>query len=171
MGMEGSEMNIEKLAVDYKNGNQKAFDQLYKKTLGLVRFAIYSYIQDAEIVNDLIQDTYMKVIERISSYSNNSFNSWIYTIAKNTALDYLKRKKEEYIEDPDILSSSSNNNPYLRYAISLLNEDEKDVFLMKVLCGYTTKKIAQILSLNIYMVNSLYYQAKEKLKRELEGFK
>lgn len=163
-------MNIDKLAIEYKNGNQKAFDSIYKNTVNLVRFAIYSYIQDAEIINDLIQDTYMKVIEKISSYKENSFNSWIYTIAKNTALDYLKRKKEEYIEDPNLISTS-NNNPYLNYAISKLSNDEKEVFLMKVLCGYTTKKISEILSLNTYLVNSLYYQAKEKLKRELEAIK
>lgn len=163
-------MNIDKLAIEYKNGNQKAFDSIYKNTINLVRFAIYSYIQDAEIINDLIQDTYMKVIDKISSYKENSFNSWIYTIAKNTALDYLKRKKEEYIEDPNLISVS-NNNPYLNYAINLLSNDEKEVFLMKVLCGYTTKKISEILLLNTYLVNSLYYQAKEKLKKELEAIK
>lgn len=161
-------MNLEKLASEFKNGNQKAFDAIYKETLPYVRLAIYTYVQDKYIIEDLIQDTYMKVNSNISKYLSTSFNNWIYTIAKNTALDYVRKKKEERIEDVSYIPDKVSH-PYLNYAINHLDEIEKEVFLMKVLCGFTTKKISETLVLKIKEVNNIYYRAKDKLKRELEG--
>ena len=62
-------------------------------------------------------------------------------------------------------------HPYLYYAIRHLDEVEREVFLMKVLCGHTTKRISEILGLSKMVVNKTYYEAKEKLKKELEDVK
>lgn len=161
-------MNLDKLALDYKNGNKKAFDIIYSKTISYVRLVIYSVVQDSEITNDLIQDTYMKITNSIGSYNQNNFANWVYTIAKNTALDYVKKQKEEIIEDVSIIGQKPKN-PYLQYAIDHLDEDERQVFLLKVLVGYTTKKIAITLDTSKDKVNNLYYSAKAKLKKMLEG--
>ncbi len=163
-------MDLEKEVKRYKTGEEKAFNNIYNETYSLVRFAIYSVIPNKHIIEDLIQDTYMKVANKIDSYEQNSFRSWIYNIAKNTALDYLKRKKEinaDYLEDNLDIKS---NHPYLYYAIRHLEEREKEVFLLKVLCGNTTKKIAYILNLKPSKVNEYFYLAKNKLKEALKDY-
>lgn len=159
-------MNLENWVQEYKNGNQNAFDKIYKETFSLVRFAIYTYVQDKYTIEDLIQDTYMKVNERIKAYNAKNFKNWIYTIAKNTAIDYVRKKRETHIENADFISSSEN--PYLSYVLNHLDNDKREVFLMKVLCGHTTKKIASILNLEPSTVNQYYYQAKAILKKNLE---
>lgn len=163
-------MDLEKEVKRYKDGEEKAFDNIYNETYSLVRFAIYSKIPNKHIVEDLIQDTYMKASNNIASYEQNSFRSWIYNIAKNTALDYLKRKKEitaDYLEDNLDIKS---NHPYLYYAIRHLEEIEREVFLLKVLCGHTTKRIADILDLKPSRVNEYFYLAKNKLKEALQDY-
>ena len=155
-------MSLEKYVNLYRSGNEKAFDSIYKETLPLVRVAIYRYIQNKNVIEDLIQDTYMKVAKGIKVYDSHNFKNWIYTIAKNTTLDYLKKKKEIISDNLDYVSTGSN--PYLNYALNHLDDNLKEVFLLKVLCGHTTKKIAEALNLKPQEVNQMYYQAKNEIK-------
>ena len=88
-------MGLEREVLKFKSGNEKSFDYIYAETMGLVRFAIYQVIPNRYIVEDLIQDTYMKVSKNIATYTESNFRSWIYRIAKNLAIDYLKKKREK----------------------------------------------------------------------------
>ena len=159
-------MSLEKYVNLYRSGDEKAFEVIYKETLPLVRVAIYRYIQNRNVIEDLIQDTYMKVARGIKIYDSKNFKNWIYTIAKNTTLDYIKKKKEIISDNLDYVSTGSN--PYLNYALNHLDDNLKEVFLLKVLCGHTTKKIAEALNLKPQEVNQMYYQAKNELKRSLK---
>ncbi|MBD5390473.1 RNA polymerase sigma factor [bacterium] len=161
-------MDLEKEVERYKQGNQSSFTILYHETKSLVQFAIYSIIPKRYIVEDLVQETYVKVNQMISNYQSKNFRSWIYSIAKNTALDYLRKKKEMQVDTLDTLPDIKSTHPYLYYAIRHLDEAEKEVFLMKVLCGHTTRKIAEILDVKPSVINQYYYSAKQKLKKCLE---
>lgn len=164
-------MGLEREVLKFKSGNEKSFDYIYKETVGLVRFAIYQIVPNKYIIEDLIQDTYMKVSKNIATYTESNFRSWIYRIAKNLAIDYLKKKREKVTDSIDILVNEKSKHPHLYYAIRHLGELEREVFLMKVLCGHTTKRIAEILCLTPMVVNKVYYDAKEKLRKALEGVK
>lgn len=161
-------MGLEKEVLRFKTGNEQSFNIIYKETVGLVRFAIYQIVPNKYIIEDLIQDVYMKVSTSIATYKESNFRSWIYRIAKNLAIDYLKKKREKITDSIDFLASEKSIHPYLYYAIRHLNDDEREVFLMKVLCGHTTKRVSQILDMKVFDVNQLYYQAKEKLRKSLE---
>ena len=160
-------MNLDRYVKAYQNGNEKAFNILYKETYKLARSVIYIYVQNANTIEDLLQETYTKASSNIKDCQITNFRNWIYTIAKNLAIDYAKRKKEICIEEPDILPSKEKN-PYLYYALDHLDKDCREVFLMKVLCGYTTKWISEALNMSIKTVNNLYYKAKDILRESLE---
>lgn len=160
-------MSLDKYVKSYQEGNEKAFEILYKETYKLARSVIYIYVQNAYTVEDLLQDTYTKASNKLKTSSITNFRNWIYTLAKNTAIDYAKRKKEICLEEPDFLPDKEKN-PYLYYALDHLDKECREVFLMKVLCGYSTKKVAEILNLSIKTTNNLYYKAKETLKTSLE---
>lgn len=162
-------MNLERLVEDYKKGNEKSFDKLYEATLPLVKSAILNYITDRETVLDLIQDTYLTFVEKKDEYHQKSFSSWIYTIAKNKALDYLKKKKEIIKDDIDYIPDNTTS-PYLNYLINKLDEKRREVFLLKVLVGYSSKKVSLNLGIDVATVNKLYYEAKELLKKELSSY-
>ena len=162
-------MNLEKLVQDYKDGNEKSFDKLYNLTLPLVKSAILNYITDRDIVVDLIQETYLTFVEKKDSYHSLSFSAWIYTVAKNKALDYIKKKKECSIEDIDIIPDESIS-PCISYVINKLDIERREVFLLKVLVGYSSKKVSISLGIDVSRVNKLYYEAKEILRKELKGY-
>lgn len=160
-------MNLDKYVKAYQNGNEKAFDILYKETYKLARSVIYIYVQNVNTVEDLLQETYMKISKNLNSSSITNFSNWIYTIAKNTAIDFAKRKKEICLEDSELLPDKEKN-PYLYYALDHLEKDCREVFLMKVLCGYSTKKVSEVLNISIKTTNNLYYKARDILKANLE---
>lgn len=162
-------MNLEKLVLDYKAGNEKSFDKIYKETLPLVKSAILNYITDKETVLDLIQDTYLTFVEKKDSYNSHSFSAWIYTVAKNKALDYLKKKKEVLMDTTDIIPDNSIS-PCLTYVINKLEPNLREVFLLKVLVGYSSKKVSASLDIDVSLVNKYYYEAKEILRKELKDY-
>ena len=160
-------MNLEKLVEEYKKGNEKSFDLLYEKTLPIVKAAIINYITDRETVLDLIQDTYLVFVEKKDSYQSKSFSNYIYTIAKNKAIDYLKKKKELLLDDYDYIPDY-NLSPCLNYLINKLEEPLREVFILKVLVGYSSKKVSLSLGIEVGQVNNYYYKAKEILRKGLE---
>jgi RNA polymerase sigma-70 factor (ECF subfamily) len=162
-------MNLEKLVVHYKAGNEKSFDKIYKETLPLVKSAILNYITDKDTVLDLIQDTYLTFVEKKETYNSHSFSAWIYIVAKNKALDYLKKKKEVLMDTTDIIPDKSIS-PCLTYVINKLEPNLREVFLLKVLVGYSSKKVSTSLGIDVSLVNKYYYETKEILRKELKDY-
>lgn len=160
-------MNLDRYVKAYQEGSEKAFNVLYKETYKLARSVIYTYVQNANTIEDLLQETYTKASLKLKESNITNFRNWIYTIAKNIAIDYAKRKKEICLDEPDLLPNKEKN-PYLFYALDHLDKNCRDVFLMKVLCGYTTKWISETLNISIKTVNNLYYKAKDILRASLE---
>ena len=164
-------MDLENIVAKYKESkNENYFNKIYNETIGLVKSILYTYSNDKETINDLSQDVYMKIVNNIDNYNTKNFRNYIYQIAKNTGIDYVRKTHELTNLDTDFIPSEAKN-PYLNFALSHLDKDLKEIFLMKVLLGYTTKKISETLNLTPKMVNYAYYKAKEELRRELEGIK
>ena len=164
-------MNLEALAKKYKEGDEKAFHIIYHETLPMVRSIIYSYIRDNETIKDLCQEVYLKVSKNIKDYENKSLLNWIYTITKNTVLDYIKKKKEFHFEDIEIVADNDNSfKPLLKIVIKILDYPEREIFLLKVLEGYTTKELSKMLNMTKNQINYSYNMAKEKLKKELKDY-
>lgn len=164
-------MNLESLALKYKNGDEKSFNKIYVETLPIVRSIVYSYIRDNEVIKDLIQDVYFKVSQNISHYENKSFLNWLYTITKNTILDYIKKKKEFSLDNVEIIADDNTSfKPLLKIVIKTLDYPLREIFLLKVLEGYTTKELSTMMNMTKNQINYSYNLAKEKLRKELKDY-
>ena len=162
-------MQLNELAILYKNGKKEVFDELYNKSLPIVKAAIFSYVVNPDDAKDLVQTVFLRVHEKIKSYDAKSFENWIYTLAKNQAIELIRKKKEEKLEEINNISSNDNLNPCIRFALKHLTEEEKNIFLMKVLLNSSTKDLTKIFNLTPYEINKIYKDAKLKLKKELKG--
>ena len=110
----------------------------------------------------------MKIVKNIDNYNTKNFRNYIYQIAKTTGIDYVRKTHELTNLDTDYIPSEAKN-PYLNFALSHLDKNLKEIFLMKTLLGYTTKKVSEVLNLTPKMVNYAYEKAKNQLRKELEG--
>lgn len=85
-----------------KAGDSEAFGLLYDYYIDPIYRFIYYKVFSREVAEDLTSDTFMKALSRLSSYNGERgrFNSWLYQIARNTVIDYVRTKKTQVsIED------------------------------------------------------------------------
>jgi len=169
--------NLEKYIKMFKNGNQEAFDIIYKLTYRKIFFIVLPILKDKALAEDIMQDTYLKFLDKIYSYNAKNSLAYILTIAKNLAInEYNKRKREVRIIDSDIdnfsydafLELSASNEEMIKSALSVLNNQEKNVFLLHNLENLRHREIALILNKPIGTITWIYQQAVKKMKNHIK---
>src|SRR3569623_2395291 len=77
-----------------KEGREAAFRELVRRYERPVFSLVHRMVRDREVAEDLAQDTFIKVLNHIDRYSPEfKFSSWLFTLANNVAIDFLRRKK------------------------------------------------------------------------------
>ena len=99
-----SQLTDEELALEYMEGNNRAFDILLNRT----QTGIFSYIvfivRNREVADDIFQDTFLKAIQKLQmrKYSpTGKFNAWMIRIAHNAIMDYYRRQKAKHLIDAE----------------------------------------------------------------------
>lgn len=169
-------MDINEAIEKLKFKDELAFEYIYIKTKSLVYTVIISVVKDHNQTEDLMQDTYIKMIKSINSYDNKyRFNTWLATIARNTALDYYRKQKKQYsidIHENEYLfpleRSLQDDEISTNYILSLLDDEEREVVMLYSLDEYKHKEIAIILNKPIGTITWIYNKAMKKLRKELK---
>lgn len=145
-----------------KNSDFGSFDLLFDKySKRLYRFAL-GYLKSREDAEELVQDVFLKVWENRSSLDETkSFNSYLFTIAKNAILNHFRSKAHqgsyiEYIKQHASLIYSGTEDSIMysdlgaraKKIIEKLPLRRKEVFLLSREQGYSNEKIAQILNIS-----------------------
>lgn len=79
---------------DALGGNQEAYQQLMQKYSEPIRRHVSRMVRDRAMVDDLVQESFIKAFTSLSSYSSDyAFSTWLYKIATNHTIDYLRKKK------------------------------------------------------------------------------
>ena len=89
-------MNItdEQLVAQYLKGDEKSLELLIQKYLNPIYSFVLQYTKERDEAEDLTQEVFVKVWKNINKFkSEYKFKTWLFTIAKNTSLDFLKKKK------------------------------------------------------------------------------
>lgn len=130
-----SDNEIIRLILD---GDINLFAILQKKYKRIISNLIKKMIKDEDDIEDLIQETFIKAYNALPNFQfSYSFSSWIYRIASNTCIDFIRKKKfnfvyiDEYTGDDDnpvFEIKDSSYRPDIEY-----NNKEKKEFLNKVI--------------------------------------
>jgi len=84
--------SIQTLALDFiERKNNSTFEKLIERLKpGLTSF-VYKYIQDRDIINEVLSQTFISIWEKIDQYNSKyNFSTWVYAIAKNEALGQIR---------------------------------------------------------------------------------
>ena len=178
------------LMLDFKAGNKNAFERLMVKYYPRILNFIYRYINQGESAEDLTQEVFIKVYHGAASYEPKSkFQTWIYTIAKNTSLNELRKKPLARVSLDETLSSEDSELKIqvedlqatapseamvkeelaqaVRAAIQSLPENQKMAVILRRYENFSYEDIAQALNLSVEAVKSLLSRAKENLREKL----
>ena len=114
--MKLNEMTDEELAMSYVSGNNMAFDLLLTRNQSNLFSYILFIVHDRDVANDLLQETFVKVITKLQQgkyTTTGKFSAWIIRIAHNVIMDWYRSQKSgkviEFANDND-LSNISNTN-------------------------------------------------------------
>lgn len=171
-------------------GDQKKFELLENKYKKLIFSLIRKMVRNEEDVEDLTQDSFIKAYNALSSYNENySFSSWLYRIASNTCIDFLRKKRfttvsidqpvaddDEYvmeIEDnsfiPDMGVLNEERRLVITSAIDNLPDNYKKVVKMRHEEELDYKEISEKLDLPLGTVKAHLFRARKILLTELKN--
>jgi RNA polymerase sigma-70 factor (ECF subfamily) len=182
------ELSDENLVEQYLAGDENALKLLIKNNLRSVYNFVYQYLSDKEDADDVTQETFVKVWLNIKKFvPKKSFRAWLFRIAKNTALDYIKRKRpasfsslkkenddiglEERIADaapfPDELVRRADNAGILNRAVEKLSTPYRLVLFLYYYDGLNFREIAEALDEPLHTVKSRHRRALSLLRKNL----
>lgn len=172
-------MNDEQLIRDCLQGKSFAQKTLYERFARKMMGVCIRYTNNYEEAQDVLQDGFVKVFEKLGSYSGNgSFEGWVRRIFVNTALDaYRRAKNERHVQDIDEVGYALSSGQDIVSDISaedLLKILQKIpvgyrmVFNLYVIEGYSHKEIADQLNITESTSKSQFSRARSYLMNILE---
>ncbi|MCS6824378.1 MAG: sigma-70 family RNA polymerase sigma factor [Cytophagaceae bacterium] len=121
----------------YMNGNEEAFAALVKRCQSKVFTTIYLIVKDRGHAEDLLQETFFKVIRKLKSgdYNNEGkFIQWVCRIARNLAIDSFRRNKRYPMTDVDEVPKLQNSLDFSEESIEALRiKNETHTLLQKLI--------------------------------------
>ncbi len=138
-----AELSDEKLIEQYLKGDEGSLEILIKKYLKPVYGFVFRYTGNAADADDITQETFVKVWRNIKKFDRQKkFKTWLFTIAKNTALDFFKKRKTipfSNFEDENGYNFVADN--LASQSLSPAQEAEK-----KETAGFVSSAISQLSS-------------------------
>lgn len=158
-----------KLVSLYKNGNEEAFEELIKRHKSRIFTTIYLIVKDNYKAEDLLQETFIKVINTVKSGKYNEegkFLPWVLRIAHNLAIDHFRKAKRyptiimedgsnvfntiEFSEDSiESVQIKKDTHARLKSLIQELPETQKEVLIMRHYMEMSFQEIADSTGVSI----------------------
>ena len=166
-----------------KKGDTQAFRQLVDKYKDVSLSLACSILKDKEKAEDVLQDAFMKVFHKASSFKNQSaFSSWLYRIVINTAYNELKRNRSYLdLDDLNFIESQANDKTAIQYlkeeeqkkyvilALDRLKPDEALVLRLFYLCDMSLKEVQQITKFTSSKIKVDLHRGRKNMEIVLTG--
>lgn len=176
-----------------QRGDLSAFDQLVERYQQRLYATIYHMTSNQEDARDLLQEAFVKAHQSLGKFKGrSSFYTWIYRIAVNRTINFLKRGRrrgmfslddmDTAIEtDPDFVELLSHQTPHreaglqelqqrLNEALQKLSEPHRAVVVMHDIQGMTHADIAKVLRCSEGTVRSRLFYARQQLQGLLSDY-
>ncbi len=185
---------VEEMLQAAKEGNTEAFDWLYRETYNKNYYIVLKIVKQEQDALDILQDTYVKVFQNLSSFrytGSKSFGSWTGKIASNTALDFLRKNQpllfsdlqadgaedglelefmDESIENqPDLALDQKETAQIVQEMLECLSEEQRICVIFRYIRQMKISEIAQECNCSENTIKSRLNYAKKKLSGEREA--
>ncbi len=176
-----------------RQGSLEAYDTLVRRYQERIYATVYHMTANHEDANDLAQEAFIKAYQAINSFKGgSSFYTWVYRIAVNKTINFLKQRKNKAQmsldsldfnaeHDPDLVALISEKTPRreanlaelqekLNEAMQKLSESHRLVVTLHDVQGLSHEDIAKIMDCNIGTVRSRLFYARQQLQAHLSDY-
>jgi RNA polymerase sigma-70 factor (ECF subfamily) len=178
----------------YRDGDEACFALLLRRHQGPVFRFFLRHVGDVESAEDLTQEAFLRVVHNRASFRSGArFTTWIYTIARNLAVDEMRKRRYRRHRSLDEPLGSRDGDPgrtlgdlvgdpkerteaqaadlelraVLEAAIGRLPEEQREVFTLREMGGLSFQEIAEVVGCNENTVKSRMRYALERLHAAL----
>jgi len=169
--------------VKTRGQEEVAFNQLVLKYQERLYWHIRKIVIDHDDADDVLQNTMIKVWRSLSNFrSESGLYTWLYRIATNEALSFLKQKKKKaaapWVDVEEQMSQNLEADPWfngdeiqlkLQQAILKLPEKQRIVFNMKYFDQLKYEEMSEILGTSVGALKASYHHAVKKIESMLDG--
>jgi RNA polymerase sigma-70 factor (ECF subfamily) len=176
-----------------QQGDRTAYDELVRRYQERVYATIYHMTANHEDASDLTQETFIKGFQALKSFKgDSSFYTWVYRIAVNKTINFLKQRKNKTHlslndldfnaeHDPDMVALVSDKTPRrdayltelqerLNAAMLKLSEVHRLVVTLHDVQGLSHEEIGKIMDCNVGTVRSRLFYARQQLQAHLSDY-
>ena len=143
-------------------GASGLFGELYRRYSERVKKKCRSLVRNASVVDDLVQDIFMKAFQNLSKFrSDSTFSTWLFAITYTYCIEYLRRNKRirfgeweenldlpDEVEDEDVKQILELRQERVILLLEMLKPEDKVILLMKYHEGLRLKTIMEVLKIS-----------------------
>lgn len=161
---------------EFLKGNEEAFNQMIKKYKNNLIYFISRYVKNLDIAEDIFQDVIIYILENKEKYDfKYSLKTYLYTIAKSRAINYVKKANklvefDEEIKEEKLLEEiicSNERKEKINSIIKKLPKDYQEVIYLTKIEELSYKETGKIMDKNETQIKTLAHNAKTKLRKML----
>lgn len=177
-----------------RQGDYSAYEELVRRYQRRIYALVYNMTSHKEDAEDMVQDVFVKAYRSLRGFKgDSSFYTWIYRIAVNRTINFLKKRKrhvsdvslddvDQAVErDPAFVELRSRESPVrdvtltelqkkLNTALQTLSENHRTVVVLHDIQGLPHEEIARIMDCSEGTVRSRLFYARQHLQRELAEY-
>jgi RNA polymerase sigma-70 factor (ECF subfamily) len=165
------------------SGNEKDFERLIKMYESNVFRVVIGLLHNKEDAEEVTQDIFIKIYRSISSFNKKAaFTTWLYRIAINTSLNFLRKKRSRLLwselttvfqfASKEVSAESKmiekSDHEIIRHAIDSLPKSQRLAFVLTKYEELPQKQVAAIMKISEGAVEQLVLRAKNNLRKKLK---
>jgi RNA polymerase sigma factor (sigma-70 family) len=174
------ELSDEELIKLVKAGEVEPFDELVRRNEVKIHDLCYKMVRNYDDAKDLAQETFIKAYRKINKFDGRSkFSTWLYRIAVNNSLNFLKKQKPT-VEIFEEIMSLGQDDPVQRYKSKKLRElinknvaklpnVQRAVFTLRTLEDMSYQEISEILKKPVSTIKVNHHLAVKNLRNYMKG--
>ncbi|MFY0652150.1 MAG: RNA polymerase sigma factor [Cyclobacteriaceae bacterium] len=175
------------------NADETALDEIYELFHIKVYNTVLGYLQNQDDAEEITQDVFVEIFKSASKFKGQSSpGTWIYRIAVNKSLDFIryKQRKKRFADvrrlfsgsldspvldipdfnHPGVVAENKENAAILFKVIDTLPENQKTAFILSYVEELSRQEVADIMEVTLKSVDSLLFRAKGSLKNKLSDY-
>lgn len=164
-----------------EEGKSELFGILYKKYSEKVYRKCISFVKDADMANDMVQDVLIKAFSQLAKFKGNSrFSTWLYAITYNYCVEHY-RKNTRYVkvdiregselpvqDNSDEEARFDTRKNCLAHSLSEISPEDKEILKMKYQENSSIKELMEYLNISESAVKMRLARARKRLKEVLQ---
>lgn len=137
-----------------------------KYKTGIYRY-ILSITHDPQLAEDILQDTFVQLLNDGIRFDPGKEQAWLYKVARNKCFNVLKRQKKLAAIQPSAAPIAKQDWEFIEL-IAPLTAKEQEIVALKIIGGFSHKEIAKIIGTSSAAAKKRYERAIQKLRDEME---